>query len=771
MPAMVAAGAARRGEAPDTEETWQAPEQTAVARQGVAGATDPEAQAAILMRATGGQLTRAGGVLLRLQQAFGNRHVKQVVHRAVGTVHPAPVVQPSLVLGKPHDRYEQEADQVARQVAGPAGRRSAGGHGGTRAGAVDPMVERAIRGAPRGRPLPDGVRAPLEGLLGADLPEVRVHADARADQLARVLGARAFTTGREIFFRRGEYRPSTQAGQRLLAHELAHTVQQAATAPAATAGVVQRVMIDGYETEKPEQLQELIKLAQSMNSLQQINDMLAKAAKAGAERGPAEPGLGQLLGVLNRKQKVLAYKQTLVPRVKPTSTEEQEAGGPPARDIVPEAPSRSEDMPVSSPEPPAPAPEIPAKDPVVSPEPPTELSPMESLTAEATMLMEWGARLDLGPGAGVGAVETWFKDIEEFHRTWGAWTGKLEATPMGFSERRRLAKPLREYGLGLYQKRAAYRVTTGEQERQEKEQGQALRSEREAAAIAAAPHQVATGKANIDQYVKDLDFSVDGQSVRQPQESIPALFVQWIFISAFGQAAARSASNPSVADLLGQLQQRKAAGTGLWAMVAGTTTFQQAAGQANEYFVKIFIRMPSDPLKLLVGDDSQNRADREALVTETASSFIHEASHSLQEFVYKNRSYPWRDDRSEISSPTFGVRPEDLPEDVGLALTEFVDGGRVGQAKKDSAWVRFNKLLHDKEYYEPPHPVLGPETGGTIRNTRAKPKDPPRKKDIRAKELVSYLMELRYAWNDDTRFREIFPRGAILLDRVITRHS
>jgi hypothetical protein len=53
-----------------------------------------------------------------------------------------------------------------------------------------------------------------------------VHTDARSDALNRALEARAFTTGQDIFFRSGEYDPGSAAGQALLAHELAHVVQQ-----------------------------------------------------------------------------------------------------------------------------------------------------------------------------------------------------------------------------------------------------------------------------------------------------------------------------------------------------------------------------------------------------------------------------------------------------------------------------------------------------------------------------------------------------------------
>jgi len=68
----------------------------------------------------------------------------------------------------------------------------------------------------------------MERAFGTDFARVRLHTDAQADWVSRVLGARAFTTGQEIFFRRGEYRPGALAGQRLLAHELTHVAQQEA---------------------------------------------------------------------------------------------------------------------------------------------------------------------------------------------------------------------------------------------------------------------------------------------------------------------------------------------------------------------------------------------------------------------------------------------------------------------------------------------------------------------------------------------------------------
>jgi hypothetical protein len=79
-----------------------------------------------------------------------------------------------------------------------------------------------------GQPLPDNVRGSMEGAFGADFGNVRVHTGAESDTLNRSVQARAFTTGSDIFFREGEYNPDSSDGQRLIAHELTHTIQQGA---------------------------------------------------------------------------------------------------------------------------------------------------------------------------------------------------------------------------------------------------------------------------------------------------------------------------------------------------------------------------------------------------------------------------------------------------------------------------------------------------------------------------------------------------------------
>ena len=76
----------------------------------------------------------------------------------------------------------------------------------------------------------DHVRSRVEQVTGADLGGVRIHDGAASDAAARSLSARAYTVGQDIHFAAGEHRPGTTDGDHLLAHELAHTVQQGATA-------------------------------------------------------------------------------------------------------------------------------------------------------------------------------------------------------------------------------------------------------------------------------------------------------------------------------------------------------------------------------------------------------------------------------------------------------------------------------------------------------------------------------------------------------------
>lgn len=169
-----------------------------------------------------------------------------------------------LAVNTPGDAYEREADRVADAVMGgaPAGvaepgggtalrrcacggtcascrgeeepaelRREEGGAGAETPGFAPAIVHDVL--ASPGHPLEAGTRTFMEERLGADLDGVRVHTDGRAAESARAVSAHAYTVGADVVFAAGRYAPGTQEGDRLIAHELAHTLQQG---PAAETG-------------------------------------------------------------------------------------------------------------------------------------------------------------------------------------------------------------------------------------------------------------------------------------------------------------------------------------------------------------------------------------------------------------------------------------------------------------------------------------------------------------------------------------------------------
>jgi Domain of unknown function (DUF4157) len=90
---------------------------------------------------------------------------------------------------------------------------------------VAPPIVHDVLGSP-GRPLEPGVRGEMEARFGHDFSQVRVHTDARAADSAHAVSAAAYTVGRNVAFAEGRYRPDTADGRSLVAHELAHVVQQ-----------------------------------------------------------------------------------------------------------------------------------------------------------------------------------------------------------------------------------------------------------------------------------------------------------------------------------------------------------------------------------------------------------------------------------------------------------------------------------------------------------------------------------------------------------------
>ncbi len=185
--------------------------------------------------------------LKALQQALGNQGV-------LGRL------QAKLAINEPGDAYEQEADRAAEAVMSQPNANSTGILSVTGAGASarvqrkcaaceeeeekiqvqrkespaasQPAVVPSIVGQvlnSTGQPLDAAARTFFEPRFGYDFGGVRVHADSRAGQSARAVNALAYTVGRDVVFDHGRYEPGQNEGRRLLAHELAHVVQQGRT--------------------------------------------------------------------------------------------------------------------------------------------------------------------------------------------------------------------------------------------------------------------------------------------------------------------------------------------------------------------------------------------------------------------------------------------------------------------------------------------------------------------------------------------------------------
>jgi hypothetical protein len=128
----------------------------------------------------------------------------------------------ALPVSQPRDASEIEADNIADQVMRMSDSRGSGVHS-----------DRSIQSL-------------MQSRLGADFSDVRIHTDGKAAHLNRLLDAKAFTVGNDIYFNQGLYQPDSQEGKHLLAHELTHTIQQGRSPIA-----IQRQPLDDSFTEDP----------------------------------------------------------------------------------------------------------------------------------------------------------------------------------------------------------------------------------------------------------------------------------------------------------------------------------------------------------------------------------------------------------------------------------------------------------------------------------------------------------------------------------------
>jgi hypothetical protein len=253
------------------------------------------AKSTIPSRAHFGQ-SREVNSMLHLQRTIGNQAVQRILQThaedpdvgltaAVSprfghdfsqiSIHPpaAGVIQAKLAIGKPGDEHEQEADRVSEQVMRipePQLQHACACGGGCpkcqmnqavqaherlqtkRVQASDPgqiaappIVHEVLRSP--GQSLDPEVRAFMEPRFGHDFSRVRVHSDAAAEQSAQSVNAIAYTVGQNIVFGAGSFAPGTGEGRRLIAHELAHVVQQSG---ALTGGALQR-QPDPKKQDKP----------------------------------------------------------------------------------------------------------------------------------------------------------------------------------------------------------------------------------------------------------------------------------------------------------------------------------------------------------------------------------------------------------------------------------------------------------------------------------------------------------------------------------------
>ncbi|SDD50050.1 eCIS core domain-containing protein [Nocardioides lianchengensis] len=185
--------------------------------------------------------------LRRPEQETSSAEVRRDVAVEVEAATPvAPVPLPSLVVGAADDRAEVDADRVAdAALSRLAPETDAHQHGagcvhrlaapapagatpvvGAAGGELDAATSDAITSrVGQGRAMPGDVRRRMEGAFGGSFSSVRIHDDAGAADLSRSVSARAFTVGSDVFFDRGQFAPETPAGERVLAHELAHTRQ------------------------------------------------------------------------------------------------------------------------------------------------------------------------------------------------------------------------------------------------------------------------------------------------------------------------------------------------------------------------------------------------------------------------------------------------------------------------------------------------------------------------------------------------------------------
>ena len=127
-------------------------------------------------------------------------------------------------MDKDIQRKEMPKEEDDEMKMGAAMQRKQEGNGQTSA---PPQLSSNIeQSAGKGRSMPDKTLSQMQSSFGEDFSNVNIHTDQDAVAMNKELGAQAFTHGRDIYFNSGKYNPENTEGKKLLAHELTHVVQQ-----------------------------------------------------------------------------------------------------------------------------------------------------------------------------------------------------------------------------------------------------------------------------------------------------------------------------------------------------------------------------------------------------------------------------------------------------------------------------------------------------------------------------------------------------------------
>jgi hypothetical protein len=170
-----------------------------------------------------------------------------------------PVVQPKFIINEPGNQYEHEADAMANKVMGMVAnetysqpkpitglvgrsvqrkcskceeeekkkrimRKPEAANTGIQISSSFASSLSASKGG--GATIPKETRRFMENAFSTDFSRVKIHTGGQASEMSNGINAKAFTYGNDIYFKEGEYNPSSSIGLHLLAHELTHVVQQ-----------------------------------------------------------------------------------------------------------------------------------------------------------------------------------------------------------------------------------------------------------------------------------------------------------------------------------------------------------------------------------------------------------------------------------------------------------------------------------------------------------------------------------------------------------------